>query len=90
MMAIIEAILFISGEPVSIKDISKLLDIDIKQAEELMADMSRSFTEQNRGLLVIKVEDAYQLVTRPEYADYIKNLPVSTGNRAYQRPVLKR
>jgi len=48
MMAIIEAILFISGEPVSIKDISKLLDIDIKQAEELMADMSRSFTEQNR------------------------------------------
>ena len=65
MMAIIEAILFISGEPVSIKDISKLLDIDIKQAEELMADMSRSFTEQNRGLLVIKVEDAYQLVTRP-------------------------
>jgi len=72
MIAIIEAILFISGEPVSIKDISKLLDIDIKQAEELMADMSRSFTEQNRGLLVIKVEDAYQLVTRPEYADYIK------------------
>ena len=48
------------------------MEIDKKQAEELMGDMSRSFTEHNRGLLVIKVEDAYQLVTRPEYADYIK------------------
>lgn len=81
MMAIIEAVLFVSGDPVSIKDISDLLKIDVEVGRKLMDRMNDVFTSQGRGLQLIQVEDTYQLVTRPEYADYIKQF---TGIRKEQ------
>lgn len=73
MMAIVESILFISGDPVSITDISKVLNIDVDLAGNLMERMMQCFGTERRGLQIVKVNDTYQLTTRPEYVEYIRS-----------------
>lgn len=71
MMGIIESILFVSGDPLSLNDICKVLEIDLRYARKLMERMIDCFHFERRGLQVIKVNDTFQLATRPEYAEYI-------------------
>lgn len=89
MMAIVEAILFASGEPVSIKGISEILDIDTAAAERLMEQMVKSFISGGRGLQIIKINDTYQLVTRPEYAEYIRKFTGATKEQSLSRACLE-
>jgi len=71
-MGLIESILFISGDPVPIKDIAKLLEMDVRTARRLMEKMIDTFNFERRGLQIIKVNDSYQLATRPEFKEYIQ------------------
>jgi segregation and condensation protein B len=71
-MGIIESILFVSGDPVSLKDIAKVLEIDVRIARKLMERMIDTFNFERRGLQIIKVNDSYQLATRPEFSEYIQ------------------
>ncbi|MGI6188513.1 MAG: SMC-Scp complex subunit ScpB [Clostridiales bacterium] len=89
MMAVIEAILFVAGDPVSVKDISELLNIDVTETEKLMDNMRAGFESQKRGLQIIKVEDTYQLVTRPEFMDYIRQFTGINKEQSLSRACLE-
>lgn len=71
MMAIIENILFISGEPIKSNEIAKTLDISKTTATKIMDKMISCFDFERRGLQIIQINDTYQLATRPQYAEYI-------------------
>ena len=70
-MGIIESILFVSGESVSLKEISKILNMDIRLTRKFMERMIDCFNFERRGIQIIKANDTYQLATRPEYCKYI-------------------
>ncbi|MDR2572572.1 MAG: SMC-Scp complex subunit ScpB [Oscillospiraceae bacterium] len=68
----IEAILFVSGEPVRISRIAAVLGFD-EQEIELAADKLRdSYSFVRRGIRLVRLEDTLQLVSSPEFADYIR------------------
>lgn len=71
MMAIIENILFVSGEAVGINEIAKVLDISRANAIKIMDKMISCFDFERRGLQVMQINDKYQLATRPQYVNYI-------------------
>ena len=73
MMAIVESILFVSGDPVDAKEIGQLLDMDIRSVRKFMKKTMDAFHFERRGLQVIMVNDTFQLATRPEYSSYIEN-----------------
>jgi segregation and condensation protein B len=67
----IEAILFASGEPVEISRLAMALEADsadITAAADALAD-EMSFAR--RGIRILKLEKAYQMVSSGEMADYI-------------------
>ena len=72
VMGIIESILFVSGDPVSVKDIGKILGMDVRKVRKLMEKMVDTFNFERRGLQIIRVNDSYQLATRPEFSEYIE------------------
>jgi segregation and condensation protein B len=72
LMGIIESILFVSGDPVSARDISQILELDIRKVRKLIKKMIDCFHFERRGLQIIMVNDTYQLATRPEYSQYIE------------------
>jgi len=68
----IEAILFVSGEPVRISRIADVLGVAVNEIE-LAADRLRdNYSFVRRGIRLVRLEDTLQLCSSPEYADYIR------------------
>lgn len=70
----VEAMLFASGEPLSLKDLSHNLEIQAKALEEILKEMINDYEDENRGIKLIAINDGYQLVTKTENSDFIQKL----------------
>lgn len=73
--AVLEALIFASPQPITAKEIARVLQGVPKeewqrQLEELRADLSRD----ERGLQLVEVAGGYQITTRPEYNDWVLEL----------------
>ena len=71
-IAIIEAILFACGEPVSPDKLAEASGIDVETVVKLNDQLERRYTVQESGIRIIRVNGSFQLATRQEYADYVK------------------
>lgn len=71
LKAIIEAMLFACGRPVETKEIMANLELSEEDVELVLQSMKIDFENQNRGLEIIKVDNAYQLCTKREYYEYV-------------------
>jgi segregation and condensation protein B len=74
LKAIIEALIFASPEPVSLKSIGKLLDSE--PAEDIEAAIAALRTDYDRpgGLQLVEVAGGYQIVTRQEFHEWVRRL----------------
>lgn len=73
-IGVLEAVLFAAGDPVSVTELSEVMNMEKPQVWELLASLTRRCEEQDRGLMVREVAGGYQLVTKPEHYDTIVNL----------------
>ena len=69
--AIIEAILFAAGRPISQKELVLSLEIAEEDIENIIASMQEEYREQARGIEIIKIENNYQLGTKKELQEFI-------------------
>lgn len=69
--AIIEAILFACGREVGIKEIVSAIEMNQEDIINILEKMKEEFAAQNRGIEIIKINDAYQMCTKKEYYEYV-------------------
>lgn len=74
MEAPLEAVLFAAGNPVSLAQLSDVLELDKESVQELLVSLQTHLAEQQRGLMLQEVAGGWQLVTRPENMEYVKRL----------------
>lgn len=97
-----EAILFASGEPVEASRIAEALEVETETVEGALWELSRVLDERESGICLLRLGSKYQLVSRKEYAQEIrnvldikKNIPLSPAAFevlaivAYNQPVTK-
>lgn len=70
--SIIEAILFISEKPVSLKTLNSIFNIQGSQIKEIIDELIQDYIKRNSGILIINMDGSYQMVTNPEYAEWLK------------------
>lgn len=70
--AILEALLFLSGEPLSLADICAHTGWTEDMAVKTAKTLEGLLQDQRRGLMVITVAGGYQLATRPELFDRVQ------------------
>lgn len=70
----IEAMLFVAGEPLNIKDIYTNLELDRKTVKEILNELAEDFKSESRGIKLINIDDSYQFVTKPENSEFIQKL----------------
>jgi segregation and condensation protein B len=70
----IEALLFVSGEPLTIKDLSNSIEVSPKTISNILNEMILDYEEEKRGIKLISINGEYQLVTKAENSDYIQKL----------------
>ena len=69
--AIIEAMLFAAGKAIELREIAEILDISEQDAEKIINEMKEQYNTTQRGIEIIKTENAYMFGTKKEYYDYI-------------------
>lgn len=72
-IAIIEALLFAHGDPITPEKLSEASGIDLETTVKLIDQLERRYNVQESGLQVIRLNDGFQITTRPEYSGYIKS-----------------
>lgn len=97
---IIESLLFVWGEPLDIKNISNIVDLSLADTRKVLDEMIEEF-ENNRGLIIYRMGNKYQLMTREEYFPWIKELGRKTKRKlsnaaietlsiiAYKQPITR-
>lgn len=96
------AILFACGEPIEADRIAEVLEQDTATTERLLRSLGDWLEETEHPLMLQRLENRYQLTTRPEYAPVIKaalevrrNVPLSQAALevlsvvAYNQPVTR-
>lgn len=78
---IIECILFAAGDPLSVAEISEILEMNEKRVRKIIEDMNREYKDIKRGLYIVEFNNKCQLSTKPEYGSYIKKLVKPDGRQ---------
>ena len=71
LKAIIEAMLFACGRPVEVKEFMANLELSAEDVENILQNMKLEFEAGNRGIEIIKVDNAYYLIRLQEYYEYV-------------------
>jgi segregation and condensation protein B len=71
--AAFEAILFASGEPVSVEKLAQTLVINKAEAIKIISNYKDKKNDENSGVKIIQIDNCYQMVARSEFAQYIRN-----------------
>lgn len=100
LCAALGAVLFSSGEPVSIDRLSEIFEIGFDEICEITKELEKRL--ENSGIEIVKLENTYQLCSVSEYGDYVRKMadmrrktPLSNAAMevlsvvAYNQPVTK-
>ena len=71
--AVAEALLFASGEPVKLADISFVLKLDKRETEQLMERLIDIYENRHGGIILRKIADGYQLASRPDFYEDMRD-----------------
>ena len=74
LKAIVEALIFASPEPLTLKALYKLLDNEPKEdIQAAIAELKQDY-ERPGGLQLVEVAGGYQIVTRPDLHEWVRRL----------------
>ncbi len=70
----VEAILFVSSEPVTVQQLVEALDgqVAAKEAVALLESLQERYERESLGLRVEHVAEGYRLVTRPAHSPFVR------------------
>lgn len=71
---IIEVLLFVAGSPLPLKKIGEILEIDPRIVRSLIIQLQQEYESSNKGIRIIEIAYGYQMVTQPEYVQWIERL----------------
>ena len=78
LKAVIEAIIYVTDEPLALDQISAALEQPRDRVTRLLEQLSAEYEEPDRGLSIREVAGGYKLSTKPEHHDavrrFVKNL----------------
>src|SRR5215831_17107900 len=71
---IVEALIFASPDPVTVKTLVKLLEPETREDIVAAVEALKQDYERPGGLQIVEVAGGYQIVTRPELHEWVRRL----------------
>ena len=71
-MAAVEAVLFACGEPIELDKLAAAAEIEPETTERIIERLNDRYSEAGSAVTIGKLGGSYQMMTKPEYARYIK------------------
>jgi len=90
LKAIVESMLFVSPEPLSVARLVAVLgDVTKAEVERVLRSLGNDLEQEGRGIRLVEVAGGYRLVTKQEYAPWIKRLDKAKAAAKLSRSALE-
>lgn len=82
-LGILEGILFVVGdEGITLNNLCEIMNMEIEEAKELLLKLKASYENEERGIRISYLGDAFKLTTKEEHKEYYQKLVESPNNNS--------
>ncbi len=74
IMSALESVLFVSGEPIKLARLVKVLNLEKAEIEKGLEALQEKYANLQSGLALIRKGDEFQLASRSENAEFVEQL----------------
>jgi len=85
----IEALLFVSDEPVSASRLARIVGVDQSDVESLLRALASEYAEEERGFQLREVAGGWRLATHPAYHQQVEEYVLSWDTRRLSQAALE-
>lgn len=89
LVAVIEAVLFVSREPVSEARLAELTGWDRRQVRDAVSLLEQNLAASTRGLCLLRVDGGLQLATKADFGPVIKQVTAARPPAPLSRAALE-
>lgn len=68
----LQAVIFAGGESIGIERLCQIFNLDKVTVENALKTLSEKLDKPDSGIRLLKLENLYQLCTKPQYIEYIR------------------
>ncbi len=97
---LVEAVLFVSGKPVSLKDLAQSFNTPAGEIRNLIAELQKAYAEQESAVEIVEtVDKKFVMQLKPEFSDIVVEYAPESGESkallktlsliAYKQPILQ-
>lgn len=85
----IEAMLFVTDEPVGVIELADMLEVDPKLVEQVLVDLREKLEREQRGIQLREVAGGWRLYTHPAYHDLVEKYVLSWDTRKLSQAAME-
>lgn len=85
----IEAMLFVTDEPVGVIELADMLEADPKLVEQALVDLREKLEREQRGIQLREVASGWRLYTHPAYHDLVEKYVLSWDTRKLSQAAME-
>ncbi|MFH1661854.1 MAG: SMC-Scp complex subunit ScpB [Candidatus Falkowbacteria bacterium] len=85
----IESLLFISAKPMSVKQLSDLIEKSANEIKKLCDELEEDYKKENRGMQIVKNNNKYQMTSSQENAKVVQKFIKDETTGELTRPSLE-
>lgn len=85
----IEAMLFVTDEPVGVIELADMLEADPKLVEQALVDLREKLEREQRGIQLREVAGGWRLYTHPAYHDLVEKYVLSWDTRKLSQAAME-
>lgn len=89
LMSAVEALLFVSDEPVSAARLADILEVGPVQVDEALVALAAEYRDENRGIQLREVAGGWRFYTHPAHNDVIERYVISWDTHRMSQAALE-
>jgi segregation and condensation protein B len=89
LLQALEALLFVSDEPLAPVVLAQALEVDRREAEDLCEELARSFQERGAGITLRNVGGGWRLSSAPETAEVVERYVLASRHTRLTKAALE-
>ena len=90
LAAVLEALLFVSPEPIPVSRLATAIgSVSKAEVEQALRRLEQDLAQEGRGIQLVRLAGGYRLVTKAEYAPWLKRLDKAKAAQKLSRSALE-
>ncbi len=89
MKSALESLMFVWGQPLSVKDAAEMFDVPWRDIYDDMKELQAEYEEQGRGIRIREIDKSFQLCTAVENGEYVERFCTPVKEKKLSQPALE-